>query len=49
METSMVTAFTAIAGDVTSGIASVAPIAIGVMGVMLVWSIGTKFFKKTAK
>lgn len=47
--TAMVSAFTAIAGDVTTAIGGIAPVAIGVMGVMLIWRIGTKFFKQTAK
>lgn len=46
--TSMVSSFTAIAGEVTSAIGSIAPIAIGVMGVFLVWRLGIKFFKTTA-
>lgn len=41
--------FTAIASSVTDGIGSVAPIALGVMGVMLVWRTGAKFFKSVAK
>lgn len=41
--------FTSIASSVTDGIGSVAPIALGVMGVMLVWRTGAKFFKSVAK
>lgn len=44
----MVTAFTAIGGEVTSAIGGIAPIAIGIMGVFLVWKLGIKFFKTTA-
>lgn len=43
------TGFEAIATSVTTGIGEVAPIALTVMGVMLVWRIGTRFFKSVAK
>lgn len=43
------TGFTAIATAVTDGIGKVAPIALGVMGVILVWRIGSRFFKSVAK
>lgn len=45
----MISAFTSIANEVTTAIGSIAPIAIGVMGAMLVWRIGIKFFKSVAK
>ena len=45
----LTTGFTSIATSITSGIETVAPIALGVMGVMLVWRIGTRFFKSVAK
>lgn len=41
--------FTTIAQSVTGGITAVAPIALGVMGTMLIWRIGAKFFKSVAK
>lgn len=41
--------FSAIADSVIAGIGEVAPVALGVMGVMLVWRIGAKFFKSVAK
>lgn len=41
--------FSQIATSITDGIGSVAPIALGVMGVMLVWKVGVKFFKSVAK
>lgn len=44
----LVTGFTSIATSITSGIEGVAPIALGVMGVLLVWKIGTRFFKSVA-
>lgn len=43
------TGFSAIASSVTSGINDVAPIALTVMGAMLVWRVGTRFFKSVAK
>lgn len=43
------TGFTAIATQVTDGIATVAPIALGVMGALLVWRVGARFFKSVAK
>lgn len=46
---SLTTGFTSIATSVTDGIGNVAPIALGVMGVMLVWRVGTRFFKSVAK
>lgn len=45
----MTSAFTSIASSVTEGISTVAPIALGVMGALLVWRIGSKFFKSVAK
>lgn len=41
--------FTAIATSVTAGIEAVAPVALSVMGAILVWRIGAKFFKSVAK
>lgn len=46
---SMTSGFTAIASSVTEGISTVAPIALGVMGALLVWRVGTRFFKSVAK
>lgn len=46
---SLATGFQQIATSVTSGINEVAPIALTVMGVMLVWRVGTRFFKSVAK
>lgn len=43
------TGFQSIATSVGEGIGTVAPIALGVMGTMLVWRIGTRFFKNVAK
>lgn len=49
METSsLVQGFTTIAGNVTDGITAIAPVAIGVMGVKMVWKIGARFFGNLA-
>lgn len=42
-------ALTTIAGEITSTITSVAPVAIGIVGVFLVWKFGIRFFKSVAK
>ena len=49
LTTTMDTAFKAIQGDALSGIATVAPYAIAIMGAGLVWRIGSRFFKSVAK
>lgn len=46
---SLTTGFTSIATNIADGIGGIAPIALGVMGALLVWRIGTKFFKSVAK
>lgn len=38
-----------LATQVTSAIGEVAPIAISIMGVFLIWKLGTRFFKSFAK
>lgn len=43
------TGFKAIADSVIAGIGEVAPIALTVMGAMLVWRVGVRFFKSVAK
>lgn len=43
------TSLTTIAGEITSTITSVAPVAIGIVGVFLVWKLGLRFFKSVAK
>lgn len=45
----MTTVFTSVAGSITDGLASVAPIAVPVMGAYLVWRYGVKFFKGLVK
>lgn len=44
----IVTALTTIASNATSIIESVVPIAIGIMGIFLVWKLGIKMFKSIA-
>lgn len=46
---SMTDAFSTVASNMTSGINELAPLAIGVAGVVLLWRFGTKFFKSVAK
>lgn len=43
------TALSSIAGEITSTITAIAPIAIGIVGVFLVWKYGMKFFKGLSK
>ena len=38
-----------LAGQVTSAIGEVAPIAVSIMGVFLIWKLATRFFKGFAK
>ena len=42
---SMTTAFTAVQSDFTATVTAIAPIAIGIVGVFLVWKYGISFFK----
>lgn len=46
---SVTTSLTSIAGEITSTITSIAPIAIGIVGVFLVWKFGMRFFKSVSK
>ena len=41
----MGTAFTAVQSDFTATVAKIAPIAIAIVGVFLVWKFGLRFFK----
>lgn len=43
------TALTTIATNITNTITAVAPVAIGIVGVFLVWKFGIRFFKSVAK
>ena len=38
-----------LATQVTSAIGEIAPIAVSIMGVFLIWRLGTRFFKGFAK
>ena len=38
-----------IAEEITGTITQVAPVAIGIVGVFLVWKLGIRFFKSVAK
>lgn len=42
-------AFSSIATEITTGIAEVAPYALGVMAAILIWKVGTRFFKNMAR
>lgn len=42
-------ALTTIATNITTTINAVAPVAIGIVGVFLVWKFGIRFFKSVAK
>ena len=43
------TALTTIATNITNTISAVAPVAISIVGVFLVWKFGIRFFKSVAK
>lgn len=47
--TAITTALSTIATDAISTIGEVAPIAISIMGVFLVWRYGLRFFKSVSK
>lgn len=46
---SVTTSLTTIATQITSTIGEIAPIAIGIAGLFLVWKFGMRFFKSVAK
>ena len=46
---SIVTSLTGLSTQVTGAIGEIAPTAITVMGVFLIWRLGVKFFKGVAK
>lgn len=48
LTTAMTTAFTSVVSDVTTAMTSIAPIALPLVGVGLVVTIGLRFFKKVA-
>ena len=43
------TALTTIATNITNTLGAVAPVAVGVVGVFIVWKSGIRFFKSIAK
>lgn len=43
------TALTTVAGDITGVLGAIAPIALGIVGVFLVWRYGMRFFKSLSK
>lgn len=47
--TAMTSAFSEIQGTMLSGIGAIAPIALVVVGAVLLWKFGIKFFKSIAK
>ena len=50
METSaIVSALTTVAGNMTSAIGDIAPVALTVTGVVMAWKFGVRFFKSVAK
>ncbi len=49
MVASVTSALTTVAGDVTSVLEGVAPIALSIAGAFLVWRYGMKFFKAISK
>ncbi len=49
IETALSTALTGIKTDVTGVIATVAPIAVSIMGIFLVWKYGLRFFKTISR
>lgn len=46
---SVVSALTSVAGDITNTITQIAPVACGIVGVFLAWKFGIRFFKSVAK
>lgn len=42
-------ALTTVASDITATITSVAPVALGIVGIFLTWKYGMKFFKSISK
>lgn len=49
VSSSVVSSLTSIAGDITSTITAIAPIALGIVGLFLVWKYGMRFFKSISK
>lgn len=49
VSSSVTSALTTTAGDITSTLAAVAPIGLGIAGTFLAWRYGMKFFKSLSK
>lgn len=49
VSSSVVSSLTNIAGDITSTITAIAPIALGIVGLFLAWKYGMRFFKDVSK
>ncbi|MFQ4188612.1 hypothetical protein C3O92_18915 [Clostridioides difficile] len=49
VSSSMTTALTTVKTDALAAISAVAPIALSIMGVFLVWKYGIRFFKSVSK
>lgn len=53
MEGSIITdvtnALESVAGDITGVLGAIAPVALGIVGVFLVWRYGMRFFKSLSK
>lgn len=49
MEEAVISALQTVASDITGVLSGVAPVAIGVAGVFLVWRYGIRFFKAISK
>lgn len=45
----VVSALETVAGDITSTIGAIAPVALGIAGTFLVWRYGMRFFKSISK
>lgn len=49
MEEAVLTALQGIANDITGVLRGIAPVALGIAGVFLVWRYGLRFFKSISK
>ena len=47
--TAVTSALSTVAGDITSTITAIAPVALGIVGIFLTWKYGMKFFKSLSK
>lgn len=49
METAIVSSLTTVAEQVTNSFGEIAPVAMTVMGTVMVWKLGIRFFKSVAR